>query len=200
MGTESLTEVTLRHEQVMRELVAGNPVKDVAIRTGYSESRIHELQRSELFQLQLERLRERLEDAFIEAQANRPRLGLVRAKARSLAGDAVDTLEGVMRQTGDLSNKRKSAMDILALTGDLDSLKGSAQGNQAVVMVDLGIFKELEAEIAESRVVDTESVEVSRTEGRSTLTPDTLTRESIADRQVEHQPTEEHSPEVLEGD
>ena len=156
---EELQRLTDQHMIIARELLGGKTNEEAGFVVGMSAGYVSKLKSMEMFQLYMAKMRNDLEVFWVEAEGGKSRLDYVRNRARRLTPEAMDALEGLMRQDGDLTNRRQSAMALLDLTGDLSSLKEDSKTHAPAISVNIELHESLEKEYQES-LVAVESTEV----------------------------------------
>ena len=149
-----LQRLTDQHRVVAREILKGKSNQEAADAVGMSAGYISKLKSSEMFQLYMAKLRDELDNYFTEFEGSRSRLDYVKNRARELTPSAMDALQEIVEQEGDLGNRRQSALDLLSMTGDLGSLKEATISNHTpAIFVNIELHQELDEELKEAQGV-----------------------------------------------
>jgi len=100
-------KLTSRHRALMRRLLAGMTLKEACEELGYSLSRASVIVNSELFQEEMRRMQEQLDNRFVECEGEKATVEMVRERLEKLSAKAVQTLEQCLNSLSD--NVRVSA-------------------------------------------------------------------------------------------
>ncbi len=125
-------KLSSRHRAIMRRLIAGHSLKEIAEEFGYTPSRLSIIVNSTLFKKEKERMEKEIEKQFVENEGSKVQTDLVRAR---LAEEALPSLETIvsLRDTAQSEKVRQaSAFDILNRAGYKEPIKVEASGQVEV--------------------------------------------------------------------
>ena len=109
-------ELTDRHRALMRELASGKTQRDACSIVGMSESRASIIINSELFQVELNRLRKRIEDDYIENEASKQSMPY-HSQLLGEVQKSIGTIVSLRDNAKSEQVQQKSALEILDRAG-----------------------------------------------------------------------------------
>ena len=119
MGYKEATtpkSISERHRALMRELIAGATHKEAAARTGFTPERVSQLSQSELFQSEMQQLREQVEGQFVKDVAEDPILH-IRSKLEDEVENSINTLINLRDRADSEAVRAKTAVELLDRAG-----------------------------------------------------------------------------------
>lgn len=106
-------ELNSRHRVIMRQLLAGVTQGEIAKELGYTPSRISLIINSELFQVEMKKMREKIETLFIDNEGSKVQTDRVRQRIKEESLESVNTIVRLRDNAANERVRQISAFDIL---------------------------------------------------------------------------------------